>query len=180
MRKKFVAARRSALLAKCMAALVMMLGAGALSAEIVLQGRVSALDPVAAKLDVAGVRVVATNAAMLSETDAAISVVDFKVGDRVEVRGVIAAAAAPVLSASRVQRTLADGDRLKGRVERSDAANRVFLIGGITVKVPVNARVEDAQLRALPIEQCSTNHVLSCSGTWTGTNEFTATAITAN
>jgi hypothetical protein len=158
--------------------LFILLAGSAVSArsEASLQGRVSSLDPGAGRLELSGVRVVISNAVILTETDTVLRVGDLKTGDRVDIRGAFVAPG--VLAATRVQRTLRDSDRLQGRNERTDAAARTLAVGGITIKVPVNARIEDAGAHALPLEQCATNQVLICTGAWTGTNEFTASAIT--
>lgn len=148
---------------------------GLAGAEDEIHGNVTALDAPAARLEMSGVTVAASNALVQSESQAALKLADLKIGDRVEVYGAFAARG--VLAAARIRRTLRGGDKIRGRNERTDAANRALTIGGITVKVPVNARLEDSNSRVLPLEQFSTNRVLECVGTWTGTNEFTATQV---
>ncbi len=145
------------------------------SVEVIMQGKISLLNLTDGALDISGVNIALTNAAVMDETGAVIQQAELKVGDRVTINATSTAQGR--LTAVQIRKTLRDNDALQGRNERTDAAARAFTIAGITVKAPLNARIEDAEARAVPLEQCPTNSVLACSGSWTGPCEFTATSV---
>ena len=57
------------------------------------------------------------------------------------------------------------------------SSDLTLTVGGVTVRVPEGARIEDRRDAAIPFEKLSADSRVECEGNWGGAREFTASKV---
>lgn len=140
-----------------------------------LRGRIAAVDSAAETIEVSGVKILARGAVIEDEQDRRIPLADLKAGDGIEVDGAFNAAGE--LAATKIERDSSPGGKIEGAVSAADAAARTITVGGVAVRVPEGARIEDRRDAAIPFEKLSADSRVECEGNWGGAREFTASKV---
>ncbi|MDD5556876.1 MAG: DUF5666 domain-containing protein [bacterium] len=140
-----------------------------------VQGRITLIDPAAGILEISGVRIIAKDAVVENLADQRVTLADLKAGDSVDVDGSFSGPGE--MTAVKIEQEVSVTDEVEGKIAAVDAAGGTITIGGVTVKVPAGAVIEDGNDMPTALEQLKTGSRVDCEGTWTGDRELTAVKI---
>ena len=139
------------------------------------EGAVESVNVAAGTFQVAGIEVDAKAASLFGEADVPIQLKDLETGKFVSVTGDLVDGK---IKAHRINKQWRGRDSIKGIVEKADANNGKLVIGGVTVKVKADTRIEnDDDDKRLKLEDIKPGAEINVHGTWTGKKEMTAKKI---
>lgn len=154
---------------------IFLLTSTAISSADEIKGRIQSRDTEHAIIEVAGLKINTDGAKITDRAGLSMSLKDIFSDDYADVEGYFTGPAE--MKANKIYIGDAEPDRIEGKVESVDIANRYLVIGGITVKIFQYARIRDKNGVEVPLEKLAPNKKLRCDGSWTGDLEFTASII---
>lgn len=139
-------------------------------------GRVTGVDAEGALMEVSGVTIIARSAVIRDIDGLPAALEKFKRGDFARVRGTFSAPGAMI--ATEIRKQPIERGRIIGAISAVSDVERTITIGGITIKVPVDARLRDESRSGAAPEGISPGRRAECRGYWTAARDFVAKRIT--
>ena len=139
-----------------------------------INGRIKAINLNDKTIEISGVEVIADGASVQGEAGSSIVLSDLDINHRVEVTGSLGNGR---MWAKKIQKVSAGYDKVAGNVSSVNGNAKKINIGGIDVKVPNNATLEDSQDSPITFDKLIPGNVVQCKGLWTGPREFMSRSV---
>ncbi len=140
-----------------------------------ISGRIDTTDLIGKNFEISGINISASGAAITNEMLEQIEFSELKLRQRVEVTGSLGGSGS--MRATKIKKVFAGYDKVNGMISNVSGPTNVITVGGIKIKVPANAIVEDQQDRQIKFENLVPGNVVNCKGLWTGPRQLMARKV---